>query len=185
MNWSGADVVIIEIMCTVNVMHWNHPETIPLLQVHRKIVCHETDPLCQKGWGPLQWARILSYIKLILTQCTFISPNSSTVQFSSVQFSCSVMFDSSRPHELQHARPPCLSPTLGVHPNPCASSQWCHLTISSSVIPLSFCPQSFPWSGSFQMSQLFSSGGQSIGVSSSTSVLPMKTQDWSPLGWTG
>ena len=74
-------------------MHWNHPKTIPLLQVHRKIVCHETDPLCQKGWGPLQWARILSYIKLILTQCTFISANSSTVQFSSVAQSCSTLCD--------------------------------------------------------------------------------------------
>ena len=103
----------------------------------------------------------------------------------SVQFSCSVMSDSLRPHELQHARPPCLSPTPGVHPNPCPLSRWCHPTISSSVIPFSSYPQSFPASGSFQMSQLFASGGQSIGVSASTSVLPMNTQDGSPLGWTG
>ena len=103
----------------------------------------------------------------------------------SVQFSCSIMSESLWPHELQHARPPCPSPTPRVHPNPCPLSQWCHLTISSSVIPFSFCPQSFPASGSFQMSQLFASGGQSIGVSGSTSVLPMNTQDWSPLGWTG
>ena len=102
----------------------------------------------------------------------------------SVQFSCSVMSDSLPSHELQHARPPCPSPTPGVHPNPCPLSQWCHPTISSSVVPFS-CPQSFPASGSFQMSQHFTSGGQSSGVSASTSVLPMNTQDWSPLGWTG
>ena len=105
--------------------------------------------------------------------------------FSSVQFSRSVVSDSLRPHELQHARPPCPSPTPGVHPNTCPLSQWCHPTISSSVVPFSSCPQSFPASGSFPMSQLFTSGGQSTGVSASTSVLPMNTQDWSPLGWTG
>ena len=103
----------------------------------------------------------------------------------SVQFSHSVVSDSLRSHELQHARPPCPSPTARVYPNPCPLSQWCHPTISSSVVPFSSCPQSFPASGSFQMSQLFASGGQSIGVSASTSVLPMNTQDWSPLGWTG
>ena len=95
------------------------------------------------------------------------------------------MSDSLRLHEPEHTRPPCPSPTPGVHPNPCPLSQWCHPTISSSVVPLSSCPQSFPTSGSFQMSQLFASGGQSIGVPASTSVLPMNTQDWSPLGWTG
>ena len=105
-------------------------------------------------------------------------------QFSSVQFSHSVVSDSLRPHEPQHARPPCPSPTPRVHPNPCPSSQWCHPTISSSVIPFSSCPQSFWASGSFKMSQLFVSGGQCIGVSTSTSVLPMNIQDWSPLGWT-
>ena len=103
----------------------------------------------------------------------------------SVQFSHSVMSDSLRLHELQHARPPCPSPTPGVYPNPCPSSQWCHTTISSSVVPISSCPQSFPTSGSFQIGQLFASGAQSIEVSASTSVLPMNTQDWSPLGWTG
>ena len=102
-----------------------------------------------------------------------------------VQFSRSVMSDSLWHHELQHARPPCPSPTAGVCPNPCPLSQWCHLTISTSVVPFSFCPQSFPASGSFKMSQLFKSGGQSIGVSASTSVLPVNTQDWFPLGWTG
>ena len=103
----------------------------------------------------------------------------------SVQFSRSVVSNSLRPHEPQHIRPPCPSPTPGVHPNPCPLSQWCHPTISSSVVAFSFCPHSSPASGSFQMSQLFTSGGQSIGVSASISVLPMNTQDWSPLGWTG
>ena len=88
------------------------------------------------------------------------------------------------PHEPQHARPPCPSPTPRVYPNSCPLCQWCHPTISSSVIPFSSCPQSLPESGSFQMSQLFASGGQSIGISASASVLPMDTQDWSPLGWT-
>ena len=95
------------------------------------------------------------------------------------------MSDSLRPHEPQHARPPCPSPTPGVYSNSCQLSRWCHSAISSSVGLFSFCPQSFPASGSFQMSQLFESGGQSIGVSASTSVLPMNTQGWSPLGWTG
>ena len=95
------------------------------------------------------------------------------------------MSDSLRPHGLQHTRLLCPSPTPGVYPNLCPLSQWCHPTISSSIIPFSSRLQSFPASGSFQMSQLFASGGQSIGVSASTSVLPMNTQDWSPLGWTG
>ena len=103
-------------------------------------------------------------------------------QFSSVQSLSRVQL--LQPREPQHSRPPCPSPTTGVHPNPCPLSRWCHPTISSSVVPFSSCPQSFPASGSFQMSQLFVSGGQSIGVSTSTSVLPMNTQDWSPLGWT-
>ena len=102
----------------------------------------------------------------------------------SVQFSHSVVSDSSRPHEPQHTRPPCPSPTPGVYSNPCQLSQWCHLAISFSVVPFSSCPQSFPASGSFQISQLFTSGGQSVAVSASTSVLPMNTQDWFPLGWT-
>ena len=105
-------------------------------------------------------------------------------QFSSVQFSCSVMSNSLRLHELQPARPPCPSPTPRVHPNPCPLSRWCHPAISSSVFPFS-CPQSLPASGSFLMSQHFASGGQSIGVSASASVPSVNTQDWSPLGWTG
>ena len=95
------------------------------------------------------------------------------------------MSDSLRPRELQHARPPCPSPTPGAHPNPCPLSQWCHPTISSTVVPFSSCPQSLPASESFQMSQLFTPGGQSIGISASTSVLPMNTQGWSPLEWNG
>ena len=106
-------------------------------------------------------------------------------QFSSLQFSCSVMSDSLWPHEPQHTKPPCPSPTPLVHPNPCPSSLRCHPTISSSVIHFTSCPQSFPSSGSFQMSQLLTSGGQSIGVSASISFFPMNTQDQSPLGWTG
>ena len=102
----------------------------------------------------------------------------------SVQFSCSVMPESLRPHESQHARPLCPSPTPGVHPNSCPSSQWCHPAISSSVIPFSSCPQSLPASKSFPMSQLFAWGGQSIGVLASASVLPMNIQDWFTLGWT-
>ena len=102
----------------------------------------------------------------------------------SVQFSRSVISNTLWSLEPQHARPPCTSPTLGVHPNPCPLSRWCHQTISSSVVPFSSCPQNFPASGSFQMSQLFASG-VSIRVSASTSVLPMTTQDWSLLGWTG
>ena len=122
---------------------------------------------------------------------TYLEEQYTTTQFSnqikmisSVQFSCSVVSDSLRSHGPQHARPPCLSPTPGVHSNSCPLSRWCHPTISSSVVPFS-CPQSFPASGFFQMSQLLASGGQSIGVSASASVLPMNIQDWFPLGRTG
>ena len=115
----------------------------------------------------------------------FLLSSSLSVHFSSVQFSRSVMSDFLRPHELQHARPPCPSPTPVVHPNPCPLTWWCHPTISSSVVPSSSCPQSFQASGSFPMSQLFASGRQTIGVLASTSVPPMNTQDRSPLGWIG
>ena len=108
----------------------------------------------------------------------------SSVQFSSVQsLSCVWLF--ATPWTTAHQAGRCPSPTAGVHPNPCPLSWRCHPTISSSVVPFSSCPQYFPASQSFQMSQLFTWGGQSIGVSASTSVLPMNTQDWSPLGWTG
>ena len=133
-----------------------------------------------------------SALELCRRRCKFVYPVSLSSLpnwayccfkiFSSIH---SVVSDSLRPHELQHARPPCPSPTPGVYPNSCASSQWCHPAISSSVVPFSSCPQSLPASGSFPVSQLFIWGGQSIGVSASASVLPMNTQDWSPLRWTG
>ena len=104
---------------------------------------------------------------------------------SSVQFSRSVMSDSLQPNELQHARPPCPSPTPGLYPNSCPSSQYCHTAISPSVVPFSSCSQSLPASESFSLSQLFTWGGQSIGASASASVFPKNTQGWSPLGWTG
>ena len=129
-----------------------------------------------------------AYSSPLLPYCRYVTCHFERVQrpcISSVQFSCSVVTDSLWPHKPQHTKPPCPSPTPGVYPNSCPLSWWCHLTISSSVVPFSSCPQSFPESGSFPMSQLFASGGQSIGVSASTSVLPMNTQDWSLLGWTG
>ena len=107
-----------------------------------------------------------------------------TCQFSPVQFSCSVMSNSLRPHESQHATPPCPSPTPRIHSNSCPLSCWCHTTISSSVIPFFSCLQSFPASESFPMSQFFVSGGQSIGVSTSASVFPVNIQGWFPLGLT-
>ena len=105
--------------------------------------------------------------------------------FSSVQFSCSVVSNSLRPHELQHTRPPCPSSSPRVHSNSRPSSQWCHPAISSSVVPFSSCPQSFPASESFPISQLFAWDGQSIGVSALASFLPKNTQGWSPSEWTG
>ena len=126
--------------------------------------------------------RVLTYHRSFFIESILIKPY--RLGFS-VQFSRSVVSDSLWPDELQHARPPCPSPTPSVHSNPCWLSTWCHPTISSSVVPFSSYPQSFPASGSFQMSQIFASGSQSIGISASTSVLPVNTQDWSPLGWTG
>ena len=102
---------------------------------------------------------------------------------SSVQFSHSVMSNSLQPHGLQHARLPCPSPTPGVYSNSCPLHRWCHPTISSSIVPFSSCLQSFPSSGSFPVSWFFTSGGQSIGISASASILPMNIQDWFPLGW--
>ena len=113
-------------------------------------------------------------MKSLLRQCL-----SQSWRYSSVQFCHSVVSDSLRPRESQHARPPCPSPTAGVYSNSCPLSWWCHPAISSPVIPFSYCPQSLPASGSFPTSQLFA------WVSASASVLPMNTQDWSPLGWTG
>ena len=112
------------------------------------------------------------------------SPTTIPLLQGSVQFSHSVVSDSLQPHESQHARPPCPSPTPGVHSDSGPSSQWCHPALSSSVVPFSSCLQSFPASGSFPMSQLFEWGGQSTAVSALASFLPMNTQDWSPLEWT-
>ena len=112
-------------------------------------------------------------------------PSESVVLYHSVQFSCSVVSLSLQPHESQHTRPPCPSPTPGVYSNSCPSSWWYHPTISPSVVPFSSCSQSLPASGSFPISQFLAWGCQSTGVSASTSVLPMNTRDWSPLGWTG
>ena len=121
---------------------------------------------CSKNWRDTDTQRITTY-------------------WSSVQFSRSVVSDSLQPHEPQHARPSCPSPTPRVYWNSCPLSRWCHPTISSSVIPFSSRPQSFPASGSFPMSQLFTSGGQRTRVSASASVFPMNIQDWFSLGWTG
>ena len=132
-----------------------------------------------------------SYLVFKIMNCSLWTCSKSLMPYSiqfinnSVQFSRSVVSDSLRPHESQHARPPCPSPTPGVHPESRPSSQWCHPAISSSVVPFSSSLQSFPASGSFQTSQLFASGGQSTRVSASTSVLSKNIQDWFPLGWTG
>ena len=138
-------------------------------------------------WTELNWIFHCIYVPQLLYPfiCQWVSKSRPCPQFSSVQFSHSVMSDSLRPHESQHTRPPCPSPTPGVYSDSCPSSQWCHPAISSSVVPSSSCLQSLPASGSFPMRQLFASGGQNTGVSASASVLPMNTQDWSPLGWTG
>ena len=128
----------------------------------------------------LEIQRVIKHIKILLMS----SNESSSSVYASVQFSCSVVSEFAA-HGLLHTRVPCPSPILRVHPNPCPSSQWCHPTISSFVVPFSSCPQSFPASGSFQMNQLFASGGQSTGVLALTSVLPTNIQDWSLLGWTG
>ena len=125
-------------------------------------------------------------VPLITLQYLFINKSTYMAweKFSSVWFTGSVMSNSLWPHELQHARPPCPSPTRGVHTDSCASSPWCHPAISFSVVHFSSWLQSFLASGSFPMSQLFAWGGQSIGDSTSASVLPVNTQDWSPLRWT-
>ena len=115
-----------------------------------------------------------------------MSPHSTFMQsLVSVQFSLSVVSDFLRPHEPQHARPPCPSPTPGVHSNSCPLSPWCHPVISSSIVPFSSCPQSLPASESFPMSQLFAWGGQHTGASALASFLPKKSQGWSPSEWTG
>ena len=137
-----------------------------------KLICKRLNFLSE------QWSTFLKGIKQNLTL------NKEKYNIS-IQFSCSVVFDSLQPHGLQHARLPCPSPTLRVYPNSCPSSWWWHPTIPSSVIPFFSCFQSFPASGSFPMNQFFAAGGQSIGVSASASVLTMNIQDWFPLRLTG
>ena len=139
---------------------------------------------CSGEWE-LAINELFFFFLVILCLSTLTFNWYTSLQFSSVHFSRSVVCNSLPPHEPQHARLPCPSPTPRGYPNSCPLSRWCHLTISSSVIPFSSCLQSFPTSGFFQMSQLFASGGQNIGVLASTSVLPMNTQDWFPLGWIG
>ena len=129
----------------------------------------------------LRWFRNLCHLCSLFLSIYYLYYVTCSIQFSSVAQSCLTL----RPHKPQHTRPPCLSSTPRVYTNSCPLNWWCHPAISSSVIPFSSYPQSFPASGSFQMSQLFASGGQSVGVSASTSVLPMNIQDWSPLGWIG
>ena len=152
--------------------------SFPLVTVSKAVISllqGTSKPLESIGGFHLHLQLVLLYISM--------SIHHKCVSLLLGHFSHSVVSDSLQPHELQHTRPPCPSPAPRVHPNPCPLSRWCHPIILSSVIPFSSCPQSFPASGSFQMSQPFASGGQSIGVSASTSVLPMNTQDWSPLGY--
>ena len=140
---------------------------------------------CLAPWEPLKkagWVAQATPTPNTSTEGQKITHTYPHIFFRSVS---SVVSSSLRRHELQHATPPCPSPTPRVYPNSSPLSQWCHPTISSSVIPFFSCLQSFPASGSFQMSQLFTSGGQTIGVSASASVLPVNIQDWFPLGWTG
>ena len=146
---------------------------------HPRLPCPSPTPRgYSKSHPSLRWCHpTISFSVVPLSSCPQSFPASGSFQmswfFASVQFSRSVMSNSLPPHKPQHARPPCPSPTPGVHPNPCPSSQWCHPATSSFVVPFSSCPQSFPASGSFPMSQIFTSGGQNIGVSASVSVLPM------------
>ena len=169
------------------------PHEFPWLLLSLLISCHWVS--CSSNSGPFAVPHIFS--KLPLPRCSkcyslcleysslSFLPIISSPLFSSVQFSRSVVSGSLRLHESQHARHPCPSPAPGVYSNSCPSSRWCHPAISSSVVPFSSFPQSLPASGSFPMSQLFTWGGQSTGVSALALVLPMNTQDWSPLGWTG
>ena len=136
------------------------------------------DLIKSHSWVSEAWARLVR-------MANYSKPAMSRDKYSSVQFSRSVVSDSLRPHESQHARPPCPSPTPRVHSDSCPLSQWCHPAISSSVVPFSFCLQSLPASESFPMSQLFTWGGQSTGVSALASFLPKKSQGWSPSQWTG
>ena len=138
-------------------------------------------PFSRGSFWPTDWTQVSCIAGRFFT----IWATRESLYWQSVQFSLSVVSDSLRPHELQYARPPCPSPTPGINSNSCPSSWWCHPAISSSIIPFSSCSQSLPASESFPMSQLIAWDAQSTGVSALASVLPMNTQNWSPLGWTG
>ena len=164
----------------------SNSETKTIRKTNRKAPLQPKPPLCshltqfsslETGWDLDPLLQCLHLDKHLLKQ--------QNTKKLSLQFSHLVVSDSLRPHESQDARPPCPLPTTRVYSNSCPSSWWCHPAISSSVVRFSSCPQSLPASESFPISQLFASGGQSIGVSASASVLPMNTKDWSPLGWTG
>ena len=176
----------------------------PMVRLYPYVICHKVIPLCHFKWSDscISCKLIITSIVLmdlylmfcqnyyIILLCTYIRRYiknwwSLFMMLSSVQFSHSFVSNSLQPHESLHARPPCPSPTPGVYSNSCPSSRWCHPAISSSVVPFSSCPQYLPASGSFPVSQLFTWGDQSTGVSASASVLPMNTQDLSPSGWTG
>ena len=155
--------------CSWNILLWvlrRKWQCSEALEKNNKIESEKREEIRRREGGPFPSSKANVYI------------------YSSVQFSCSVVCDSLRPHELRHARPPCLSPSPGVHSNSCPSSLWCHPAISSFVVPFSSCPQSLPASESFPMSQLFAWGGQSTWVSALASFLPKNTQGWSPSEWT-
>ena len=160
-----------------------HLPFLPLQLPHHSTSSTQDNPTLPRQ--VLGFSQGFIFSRLSSLQQIFLPHLFPTSPLSSIQFSCSVVSNSLWLHEPQHARPPCPSPTPRVHPNPCPLSQWCHPTISSSVVPFSSCPQSFPALGSFQMSQLFTSGGQSIGASASALVLPVNILGWFPLGLTG
>ena len=162
--------------------NWSFPVLWPLLSFPN---CWHTEHSTLTASSLRIWNSSAGISSLPLALFVVMFPKVYHVQFSSVQFSLSVMSSSLRPHESQHARPPCPSPTPGVHSNSRPSSQWCHPAISPSVVPFSSCPQSLPASESFPTSQFITWGGQSTGVSALASFLPKNTQDWSPLEWTG
>ena len=159
---------------------WGNHMCLPLCSSLEPPILSWQKPVVGKLFQKLSRNLSIFFLLFFFICSSLLTPNLLFI-ISVVQFTCSGMFESLWPHGLQHARPPCPSPTPGVYSNSRPLSRWCHPTNSSSIVPFS-CPQSFP--GSFQMSQLFASGGQSIGVSASTSVLPINIQDWFPLGWT-
>ena len=168
---------------THNLMHSSLQYHIEQIHHHKNLLCSTYSFLYPLNYWH-HWLSLLYHIECFYYPKDLLHAIYSYLP-TSVQFNHPVVSDSFPPHGLQHVRPPCPSPTPKVYSNSCPLSWWCHPAISSSVIPFSSCPQSLPASGFFPMSQLFAWGGQSIGVSASASVLPMNTQDWSSLGWTG